>query len=340
MSIPSGALSLADSAKFQNDPLVSKITKTLYEQDNILTKLSFINRKSMKANGARWEGSLPNVDFVPLNTDPPTSTGSPNHFQESAYLVRNNIPIDSLILEDENNITDPLGSIIQAYLENWTYKINNYFIKNGTTGLGDPNAPLGLQWRIDNPNQSGVASEMKIDGGALNVGTSMSAANALTLLELFETALDYMGAKSGTGVIAIMNDYMLRRFKTACALSNQGLDQTRDNYDRTITTFRGVQLMNIGRTTGATTGTASSNNIITKTENAAGTADTGSTHTSIYFVRTGQPYFYGWQFHPMKAVREGIQDDNVIKSVLMQFPFGFMMEHPRSVARIYGLNMG
>jgi hypothetical protein len=338
VAIPTGVLPLADWAKFTNDPLVQKITQSMYEQENVYTLIPFMQKKRTKISIKRWTDNLPRVDFVPANTDPPVSTGTPEDAQESVSIVRNIIPIDHIFLEDEGNIGDPLGQQMEAYIWNWTYKANYSFIKNGTTTLNDPHAPLGLQWRLDNPAQSGVQSELKVSAGGLSFTGSMTQANALAFAEYFETVLSYMNAKSGENVIAFMNDQMKRRIKTAIALmgDSAGFSSGRDNYDRLVETWRGVRMVDIGR---SSAGGGPTGNIITSTENAAGTSDTGSTHSSIYFVKVGENAFHWWHFDPMRAIRNGINDDGIIKQITMEYVFGLAQHNTYSIARLHGLAM-
>jgi hypothetical protein len=67
--------------------------------------------------------------------------------------------------------------------------------------------------------------------------------------------------------------------------------------------------------------------------------DVGSTHSSIYFVKTGAEDFHGWHFRPMRAIREGFTDDGIIKQITMEYVFGLAMQNTFSIARLYGLAM-
>lgn len=340
MAISANALSLAEHAKFTNDPLVQKITWSIYDTENVLQYMPFINRKSMKANGVRWErGSLPTPTFRPIN-DPPTAIkASPTAFQEQAYVIRDLVQVDHLLIEDENNITDPRGAQIEAYMKGWAIKSNNYFINNAQAGTGsvvDPNAPLGLRWRIDNPAYTGIPADMKIDAGGLDFTLGMTKEEANAYLELFARACRRAKSPTGRGMVFFMNGDAKDRMATAIRIAGEasGFSSTRDNYDRSVDIFREAKIVDIGYLADETTP------IISNNETAAGADGTGSDkHTSIYFAKFGQGSFFGWHYRPMKAIRSGVIDEQTADNTLLEYAYGFMQEDTRAIGRIHGLQI-
>jgi len=332
-SSDSSILTLAQWSKYLNDPLVEKVTFSLYESGNFIKDVPFINRKSMKANGVRWTGNLPTADFVDIGEPPVTTKGTPDAFQEGAYMIRNNIDVDVAVLEDVNNITDPRGNQIDAYMKGVAYKLNDYLINN--THANDSKAFLGLRWRIDNPTTSGVNSEMKINAGAVDLsGSGMTAATANAFLEYVDTLLSYMKAPDGDGVILYMNDLMQRRFASAIRLlpNGSGWNTGRDNYDRPVLKYRNATIQDLGRKADQTT------RIITSTETTAG-ADGSGVATSIYGVKYGQMSFFGWQYDPLKAKYLGVMNDGVTDRTIIDYRFGLMQQDTRAIGRIYNIKV-
>lgn len=331
--INTGALSLAEWAKLTNSPLVNKVTFSLYENESVLQMLPIITRKSMVANGVRWEGNLPTVNWAKLNQAPVRTKGTPTAFQEQAYLIRNMIEIDVKMLDDVNNITDPRGAEIEAYMKSVAYDGNTKFIRNDHSI--DPDSFVGLRWRIDNPTQSGVATEMKINAGGVNLAPgSITAASANAFLEYVAQLLSFMKSPDGDGVTLMMNDYMQRKFKTAVATAGPGAGFTtdKDAYDRTIIMFGGARVFDIGREVDQVT------RIISQNETAAGADGTASDHyTSIYGVKFGESTFFGWHYETLAAKYLGRDNEGVLDRTLIDYAIGLMQQDTRAIGRIYGI---
>src|SRR6185437_5996509 len=160
----------------------------------------FINKKTLIANGVRWQGNLPTVNWGTINSDPVTTLGTPTPYQEQAYVMRNNIDVDKIYVEDENAITDPRGAQLAAYLKSVTYDFNNKFINNDHA-TGDANAFVGIKARIDGGLQYGVWNKAKIDAGGVDLSLAgMTAATANKFVELLANLLWAVGAPNGDGV--------------------------------------------------------------------------------------------------------------------------------------------
>ncbi len=334
MAVSASALTLAQYALLSNDPLVKKVTHSLLMYGNVLEDIPLVSKKTLIANGVRWEGNLPTVTWAPLNSDPTVSSGTPTPYQEQAYLIRNAIDVDRFLVEDENQIVDPRGSQVDAFLRAVTYDVNDKFINNHP-GTGDANAPVGLKERIDSYATYGVRSENKIDGGGVDMTqANMTAATANTFLEFLDQLLWSVDSKTGQGCCLYMNEVMLRRLARACRLlGSSALDITRDNYDREILTYRGAKLVDIGYKADQST------RIITVTEANTGAAGS-STYTSIYAAHYGEEHLLGWQFEPLAPKDIGlVGNGGTIFRVIFDWAFGLLNQHTRSMARLYGIKL-
>lgn len=343
-SIPTNSLSLQDWAKFRNDPMITKITKSLYTLSNVLTDMSFVQKEYINIRGSRWAGNLPTVNGIGFNVVPAYITGTPEQYEEQVGLIRDSAAVDTLLLRDKGNITDPVKSRIESYLEAFTYKTNDTLI-NATPSTEQYLSP-GLKWRLDNPSLSGVFSangtttELKIDVAAdlraATLGGSGGQAEAYKFLEAFRRVLTRMKAPTGKNVVAYMNEELYVRFPTIIAAAGETLSFsiTKDNYDRDVATYRSCRLQPIGRKADQTT------QIITITENSDGTDTGASEYTSIYFAYMAEGHFSGWHFDPPHFKDIGIDDSGVIKQWTFEYCYGLMMEDNRSIARMYDLRFG
>ena len=332
-----GALTLPQYALMSNDPLVTKITFSLLENGSVLTDIPFINRKTMYQNGVRFLGNLPSVTWARINDQITPVTATPTPFQEQAFVVRNSIPVDRLLLEDENAITDPRATQIQAYLKSVAYDYNDKFINNDHVA-GDALAPVGLAYRIANGSTFGVHSDMSIDAGGVDLSSSgLTQATANTWLEYVQQTLDYMGAPEGDGVTLYMNDYLKRKFAHAVRLAGPGAgwDTTKDNFDRTVQLFKNAKVVDLGRKADQTT------RVISPTENSDGTAGS-STYTSLYAVKYGEGHMQGWQYEPLSA---SVQDvgliggQGVTYTTVIDWAGGLYPESNRCLARVHGIKI-
>lgn len=335
MAIAAGTLTLADYAQMSNSPLVQAVTWSLLQYDNILQDVPLADRKSLIANGARFEGNLPTVNWSQLNAEGVTTKGTPTPYQEQVYIIRNYIDVDKFIVEDENQIVEPRAIQAQAYLRALTYDFNYKFLKNDHV-TGDANAPVGLRFRIDNGATFGVRSENKINGGAVDLsqaGTTQATANKF--LEFLDQLLWSVDSPTGAGVTLYMNEVMRRRFAFALRTmgTSGGFSVMQDQFGRTIEMYKGAVLRDPGYKADQST------RIITTTETADGVADTTGTATSIYAVNYGTDHFSGWQFEPLNVQDLGLIYNGAIYRTLIDWAVGFINASNRSVGRIYNVKI-
>jgi hypothetical protein len=337
MAIGAGTQTLADYAQYSNSPLVQKVTYSLIQNDNVLQDVPLINNKSMTVTGARFEGNLPSVNWAPLNAEGVTTKGTPTPYAEQAYMIRNNIDTDKVLVQDKNSIVDPRGVQVDAWLKALTYDMNFKFISNNHI-TGDVNAPIGLKFRIANGGTFGVRPENLIDGG----GVDMTQATLLTtpgngnkFLEFLDTLLWSVDSPTGANVTLYMNEVLRRRFAFAVRAmgTSGGFETTRDQFNRTVDMYKGAVIRDIGYKVDQAT------RIITNTELATGLADTGGTFTSVYAVNYGEEHFSGWQFDTINVQDLGLINNGVIYRTFIDWVVGFQNTSTRSIGRLYDIKM-
>lgn len=337
MAIGAGTVTLADYALMSNQPLIQAVTWSLLQYGNIMQDCPLINNDSLIANGVRFEGNLPTVNWSQLNAEGVTTRGQPTNYQEQAYIIRNYVDVDKFIVLDKNQIQEPRALQTNAYLRALTYDFNFKFLKNDHI-TGDANAPVGLRYRIDNGGVFGVRPENKID--ALGTVADMTQANltaktAGAFLEFLDQLLWSVDAPDGTGVTLYMNEVAKRRLNFALRFmgTSGGLDQTRDQFNRTIQTYKGATIRDPGYKADQAT------RIITTTELATGAADTGGTFTSIYAVNYGTDHFFGWQFGPPNVQDLGLIYNGAIYRTLIDWAVGLINTSTRSIGRLFDIKL-
>ena len=345
MAVSTSSLSLATWAKQSNAPLIERVTKSLYELDNIAQDVPFISRKTMEVTGSRFVGSLPAINWGQINLTPAVTTGEPTQYRESAWIIRNFIDVDEILRDDVNSIGDPMAQQIMSYMAALTFDVNTKFINNDHI-TGNSQAIVGLKWRLNNPtslggfatipsgSSAGTAQNLISSGQDLRL-VNITSKTANAFLENVGQLLRQMKAPDGNGVVLYMNGYMYDRFTTSVrtAGSGAGWDTTLDDYGRVAVTFRGAILRDIGRQSDQWT------QIITETENSDGTDTSSSTYTSIYGVKWGSETALGWQWEPFAAWPAFKTDDAVIDRTFLKWYWGLVFPDTYSVGRVYDINI-
>jgi hypothetical protein len=339
------ALTLSEYAMQSNDPLVQKITFSLHKTMNAVQDIPLLSRKTFIQNGVRFVGNLPGVNWGQLNAPPTITRGKPTPYQEQMYLVRNQFQIDAKFIGEQNAISNPLDIQIEAWMEAFAYDFNTKFINNGhpgnatsTTGatVTDPNAPIGLRARLDNPATYGVQSEMKIDAGGVDIGpVNLTSTTASNFIAYVQQLLDYMNAPDGDGVVLYMNDFLKRRFEAAIRQlgAGGGFSMAKDAFDRGVSKYKEATIRDCGRRVDQVT------RVISQTETNTG-LDGGTNYTSLYAVRYGTDSFCGWQWEPLKPKNLGLDPTNgVAYNTVIDWGVGFWQPHNRSIGRLYDIKI-
>ncbi len=335
MANDANSLTLSDYALLSNSPLVQKITYSMLMNGSVLQDCPLKPYKSMVANGVRFLGTegAATVAYRAINNGPATTKSVPTPYSEQAYIMSNNFDIDNVLLEDKNSIQDPFAVQLGAYFKFQTYKFNDLFVNNNHI-TGDANAPVGIRYRLDNPTDYKIPSEMKFAAGGSTIDIS-AGANGDGVMEALQQMLDIMGSPDGNGVVLYMNELTRRKVDRAVRKLGAGIgfNTITDAFARRVTTFQNALVRTIGRKADQAT------QIITSTETTAG-VDGASNYSSIYGVRFGEEHFCGWQFRSLEEAITGpylLTATGTQQRITFDWPHGLWQEDVRSVARMYGL---
>lgn len=334
MTIDSNSLTLAQYALYSNDPMVRAISYSLIDAGMVLEDIPITNAKTLKAQGVRFEGNLPTINWAKINEEGVVTSATPTPWSEQLYLIRNYIDVDKIFVEEQNAIKDPRAAQLDAFLKAKAYDFNDKFINNNHI-TGDVDAFIGIRERIDNGSTYGVKSGNKIDAGGVDLSiTGTTADTANSFLEKLDTLLWSVGSPTGAGVVLYMNEVMQRRFAFAIRKmgTSGGFKTTEDQFGRIVDMYKNAIIRDVGYKTDQST------RIITTTETSAG-ADGSSNFTSIYAVNYSPGHFGAWQFEPMNPQDLGLLNNGVIYRTFIDWSIGVYNEHTRSLGRLYNIKL-
>jgi len=354
MAIGAGTVTLADYALMSNQPLVQAVSMSLIDYGNILQDVQLTTKQSLIANGTRFEGNLPTINWRPLNSEGVSVHGQPTPYQEQVYFMTNYVDVDKYIVQDQNQISDPRATQTALVLKALTYDINFTFFKNAHDGTGDANAPVGLRARIDDAasaNKFGVRPENKIDCGGSAADISQAGVTAKTgaaFFEMLDLLLWSVDSPDGSGVVLYMNDYLRRRIDAVLKFmgTSGGLDQTRDQFDRSIERYKNAVIRDPGVKADQSTRILAGNAIAAGSgsvgETATGADSTGASanFASIYAVNYSTDHFFGWQFAPPNVQDLGLIYNGAIYRTLIDWAVGLVNASTRSIGRLYDIKIG
>jgi hypothetical protein len=310
------AMTIAQQAMIERNPLRKGVLMGLLEQSYIMQKLPFENLGALSTQVVRWK-TLPNsVAFRDLNEEFAEGTGDMEQLQEAVYDLGTDIDVDLLLTKDGNAIVDPRALQTKMQLKSISYFWNDQFI-NGDRAV----TPKGFDGiKVRHANLVVDDAELEIDAAGLD----MSEAGRVTAdVHKFLDYLDRLlyRVDGGKADMLLMNDRGLLAFESAFRRAGL-LDQTKDMFDRHITTFKGIPLVDLGVKADQTT------KIIPNNFDA-------TDRTSIFAVKFGVgEYLHGIQQFAMDTRDIGELEDKPVLRTRIQWPCGLANWHRRSIARL------
>ena len=345
-----GALTLADQAILSNDPLVKEITKSLHQTWNAVKDIPFYTSPSLRQIGMRYTNSgIPTPNWTGINSEPQAVKGKPKQYEEQMFLLRNKITIDKVLLDQPNNIIDPVDAQVQMFLEGFSYDFNDKFINNDPTSSAPGNSPdcfPGLKYRLNNAAQFDMATDMTI-----NAASNMSLANLLATSSAtagsgaanrfmydIQTLFDNMNAPDGDGIVLYVSEVGKRIIEASIRVMGigSGFDITQDNYDRPVEMYKNAKIRVVGRKSdGLTSVIPNDVSLPATTVLSDGTTAAVTNTTTMYAVRYGTGYVQGWQPKPFKPENLGrSQENGIMHNILFEWGCGLWIPHTRAIGRL------
>jgi hypothetical protein len=252
------ALTLAEAAKLSQDDLQAGVVEVFVIESAVLDQLPLI---PIEGNSYKYneEGTLPGVEFRAVNAAYTESTGTVNPRTEGLVILGGDADVDTYIVATRGNLNDQRAVQTRLKVKSSVYKFQDAFV-NGDTAV-DANSFDGLKKRL-------------VGGQVIDAAT-----NGLPVLGAADADRHAFLDRLDEAIAAVRNPealYMNRMIKAKLLASARRLtifDQTRDEFGRTIETYNGLQIRDIGEK-------ADGSLIIPQTE----TQGTSTVASSIYVV--------------------------------------------------------
>lgn len=257
------ALTLAEAAKLSQDNLQRGVLETFVIESSVLDRIPLLTING-NAYAYNEEATLPGVEFRAVNAAYAESTGTINQRSERLVILGGDADVDTFIVQTRGDLNDQRAVQTRMKVKAASYKYQDAFI-NGDVAV-DANSFDGLKKRLTGSQVIAAGTN-----GLPIIGADDNARQA------FWDKVDEAIAAVRGGVDAIYgNAGVLARMRSSARRLTM-YDQTTDSFGKTIATYNGIPLIDIGN---KADGTA----IITQTE----TQGTATNASSLYFVNFGQ----------------------------------------------------
>lgn len=259
------ALTLVEAAKLSENDLQRGVIETFIINSVILDRIPLLDIQG-NAYAYNKEGSLPGVEFRAVNAAYSESTGTVNQATESLVILGGDADVDTFIEKTRSNLNDQRAVQTGMKVKSAVYKYQDAFI-NGDVAV-DANSFDGLKKRL-----TGAQLVSAGTNGLQVLGADDAARHS------FLDKLDELIAAVNGNVDALyMNKAILAKIKSSSRRLTM-YDQTVDAFGRTISSYNGIPLLDIG------TKADGSTDVIPQTESKGSAANITS---SIYAVKFGQ----------------------------------------------------
>jgi hypothetical protein len=119
------ALTLADLARQETEPLKKVIMLNLIRYSDLMSLIPFEKWDSLTAIVTRWK-TLPSVGFRQVNGGYTESTGTTEQISEGLYALGGDVQYDRVFDMVKNVIEDPKKTQTNMKLKAISYAFNNY----------------------------------------------------------------------------------------------------------------------------------------------------------------------------------------------------------------------
>lgn len=259
------SVTLTEAAKLSQNDLQRGVVETfVMEEDSvILDRIPFLEVQG-NAYAYNEEATLPGVEFRAVNAGYTESTGTVNQKTEKLVILGGDADVDVFVQKTRSNLNDQRTTQLRMKVKAATYKFQDTFI-NGSVEV-DANSFDGLKKRLTGAQVISAATN-----GAEIVGEEEK-----TRFAFYELLDQLIAAVAGGPDALYMNKLILARIKSAARRTGH-YETSRDEFGKTIETFNGIPLRDIGNKGDGTM-------IIPQTE----TQGSSSVCSSIYAVRFGE----------------------------------------------------
>jgi hypothetical protein len=351
------AVTMLEFANLTQPKLRGAVLNTLVKNVQLMDKIPWENTKTLTTIVPYISG-IPTPSFRSLNEAPSEVKASWAQQQETLKILEVDIVVDPVLLMIDS-IQNIEAANADATVKSIGYFVNWKFIHGSS--LSDIEEPDGILARLRfdarhaGQTVNATSSTVKLD---ITPTTGVDS-DRWKYLEKLDELIGIMGGVNGGESVKGLNflcNAQLERNNWAMVRRLRAFDTTKDQFDRTFTTHRGVGFTDVGYKPASaiigtfdSAGATSGAQIISNDADGAGSSETVisgnsannySNSTSLYCVRFGDDYFTGLQVAPLRVRNLGESVDNPHKSkVNLRWVFGFAAYQKRALARLVGLDV-
>lgn len=328
-------VTLNEYLKTVETDLRAGVIKNLLRYSDLIGLVRFETISGLRAKALRWM-TLPDVTWRDLNDDYGTGTGTVEEIEEALYDLGHYVDIEKLFIEAKDHVVDPMVLQINMVTQSLSFEFNDKFI-NGSP-IVDPKGVWGLAYRI---SKLPASQTMYLDANGDGTGATLKVlaagdANKKIFIDKLDELIDLVGGVSAhepDRVTAIlMNKKTFQNVRSILRDLNW-LNQSKDQFGRTIYDYAGARLIDVGLKADKATG------IILNTETFGNSESSGSSMYAVNLTGGDSEGFFGVQLHPLKTDDVGILESRTKYRTVINWPIGFMGLSDYYAARACGFEM-
>jgi hypothetical protein len=266
------AFLLSEYAKLEKDDLKAGIIMTILRYSQVMDQLKWENIGALKQEATRWN-TLPTTAFRKIGGAYASSEGTYDQVWESLYAFGGKLTLDRVYDLTSNVLKDPRADQIEMKLKSKAMTFNHYYINGDHATDGDGFEGLKKRVSLMPARQTVYASA----SDAAPLDPTSSVANARAYLDAIDKSIKYCNAGQCDAIYLNENSYLGFTSVVRYAQVSGGnmMDITKDSFDRTIMTYAGKPLIDVGLQSDMATEIISDTELDGTNTNLA---------TSLYFV--------------------------------------------------------
>ena len=326
------AWTLINAIQNEQDPYRQGILQTFWMESNLMAAVVFetINRLRMELRRV-GRLSLTKSSWVGIDASYTAATVDIEALEEQVFKLGRDIDIPRDLADLDGQFEDPRVLNAEANLKAMAYEFNEAVVNGpnvgGSTGTNNPFAPIGIRNRVLQIAQlAGLSAAIQHTAAAGTAfGPSASSANRNTVWDSINKSVYFVREKRPD--FGVCNDSLMLAMESA-ARREAWFSNERDQYERWISTFRGIPIYDAGLKVDQVT------KIITDTELCQNGAT--STSTSLFWVKNGVATdFMCFEKSPGLDTRDlGELQTGPTLRTRIDWLLGFGNWHPRSLAQV------
>ena len=320
----SGEFTLVEMSKIETNTLRKSVIDTLLMESSLMELVPWETIGQLTTTVVRM-GTLPSVGFRKINEGYSVGTAALEQKVEHIALMGGYFDTDKAIARAKNTIASARAIVQLMMTKAIAYKFNDKFVNGNPES--DPEEFKGVKKRVDDIYNDGYTGQYIDNAGTAGDGILLSSAESFNFLNKLDQLI--YSIKGHNPNCLLMNDTLMLAIMSLLR-KEKLLSTTTDFFDRTIDTYKGARMYDIGCTADQTT------EIITTTETLE---DEGAAEsTSIYAAKFGiGELFWGIQEYPLEVTDKGELEDKPIYRTEMDWPLGLANADPYCLSRLYAI---